>query len=447
VLVRSLGNDETLYAVNAHKLLMPASNMKIVTLAAAAERLGWDYQFETTIVARGPIADGALAGDLVVIGSGDPSLTSLDGRADRVFGEWAERLKQLGVRAVAGEVIAGEPAGEAGAEEDRTLGFGWSWDDLPDAYAAGVGTLQFNENMVRVTITPGPAVGDTAGVGVAPAGSGLTIVNSVSTSAADGASSIGARRFPGSPRLELRGAVRLGSAPTVLSVSVDDPALFFVTALRAALIADGIDIRGPSVTERATGRPASPQASSPVTPVATYRSPPLSALALRLMKNSQNQYAETLLKAVGAAAGPRTADSGRAAAQATLAAWGVPDGEVIQRDGSGLSRYDYVTPAAIVAILTHVDRIERLRGPFEAALPVAGRDGSLADRMKGTPAEGNARAKTGSMSNVRALSGYVTAADGEPLVFAIIANNFEVSADLAVKAIDAIVGRLARFRR
>jgi D-alanyl-D-alanine carboxypeptidase/D-alanyl-D-alanine-endopeptidase (penicillin-binding protein 4) len=134
-------------------------------------------------------------------------------------------------------------------------------------------------------------------------------------------------------------------------------------------------------------------------------------------------------------------------AQTILERWGVPAGALIQRDGSGLSRYDYVTPEALVTILTHIDRDDRLRGPFEASLPIAGHDGSLSNRMKGTPAEGNARAKTGSMSNVRALSGYVTTADGEPLAFAIIANNFEVPADAITGATDAIVVRLAAFRR
>ena len=164
------------------------------------------------------------------------------------------------------------------------------------------------------------------------------------------------------------------------------------------------------------------------------------------MKVSQNLYAETFLTTLGAAS-PATAASGRTTVQAVLARWGVAAGGLIQRDGSGLSRYDYVTPEALVTILTHVDRDPRLRGPFEAALPIAGRDGGLSNRMKGTPAEGNARAKTGSMSNVRALSGYVKTADGEPLVFSIIANNFETPADVITKAADAIVVRLATFKR
>src|SRR5262249_55835270 len=151
--------------------------------------------------------------------------------------------------------------------------------------------------------------------------------------------------------------------------------IFFVNALRRALVAHGIDVRGPAVDiDEITDRPPRDAAL-----VATYRSPPLSSLAVRLMKNSQNLYAETFLKAVGAAAGTPSFAGGRARVQATLESWSVGAGDLIERDGSGLSRYDFVTPGGLVTILTHVDRDERLRGPFEASLPIAGRDGSLAN--------------------------------------------------------------------
>jgi D-alanyl-D-alanine carboxypeptidase/D-alanyl-D-alanine-endopeptidase (penicillin-binding protein 4) len=439
VLVRSAQTGEALYALNARRLLMPASNMKLVTLAAAAERLGWDYTYETTVRAAGSIEDGVLQGDLVVVGSGDPSIGTADGMAGRLFAGWAERLRSAGIRVVDGRVV-----GNDNRFDDERLGFGWSWDDLADDYAAGVSALQFNENAVRVTIAPGLAAGEPASYAVAPTGSGLTIENDVTTAAADATASITASRLPGSMRLRLRGAIPLGAAPMSRAVSVDNPTLFFVTALRDALIAHGIDVRGPAVD----GDVAQPVGSCPADAQATlisYRSPPLSVLAARLMKSSQNLYAETFLKTMGAEAGTPTAPGGRAVEQNVLAAWRVPDGELIVRDGSGLSRYDYVTAETLVDILMHIDRDERLRGPFEGALPVAGRDGTLAARMKGTAAEGNARAKTGAMSNVRALSGYVTAADGQPLIFSILANNFEAPPDVITAAIDAIVVRLATF--
>ena len=183
-------------------------------------------------------------------------------------------------------------------------------------------------------------------------------------------------------------------------------------------------------------------------PIISDNSAPLSTLAVRLMKISQNLYAESFLKSLAAAPGVvPTAAAGWKAAAATLERWGVPPGALIQRDGSGLTRYDFVTPDTLVTILTHVDRDIRLKEPFVSSLPIAGRDGTLANRMKATPAEGNARAKTGSMTAVRGLAGYVTSADGEPLVFSILANNFDSPAATINSATDAIVVRLAAFKR
>jgi D-alanyl-D-alanine carboxypeptidase/D-alanyl-D-alanine-endopeptidase (penicillin-binding protein 4) len=439
VLVKSLKNDETLYERNANKLMMPASNMKIVTLAAAAEKLGWDYRYQTQLYAAGRVDGGTLQGDLVVAGNGDPSLVAADGMADRVFADWADRLKQRGIRTISGRVI-----GDDNGVEEPALGLGWMWDDVPTEDSTSVGALQYNENALRVTVSPGPSAGDSAGISLSVGSSGLTIVNAVMTAAAGTATSISIHRLPGSTTLGLRGSIAVGAAPSGLAVSVDNPTQFFVDALRAALVANGIDVRGPAVD-------IDEIADAPVTrsaPIVSYQSPPLSTLAVRLMKISQNLYAETFLKTVGAAPGVvPTAAAGWNAARTILERWGVAPGALIQRDGSGLTRYDFVTPEALVTILTHVARDPRLKDPFEASLPIAGRDGTLANRMKGTAAEGNARAKTGSMTAVRGLSGYVTSADGEPLAFSILANNFDTPPATITATEDAIVIRLAQFRR
>jgi D-alanyl-D-alanine carboxypeptidase/D-alanyl-D-alanine-endopeptidase (penicillin-binding protein 4) len=444
VLVTSLakpGDDETLYSVHARTLLMPASNMKIVTLAATAARLGWDFHYETRILAAGPIEGGVLHGDLIVVGSGDPSIGSRDGSATHVFDAWADNLKGLGLRRVEGRII-----GDDNRFEDETLGAGWTWDDLSEGYAAGIGALQFNENSVRATIAPGVAAGDEAIVSVDPPGSGLVVHNRLTTTAAGSTPAIDAYRLPGSSQLELRGSVPLGSAPTTHTLSVDNPTQFFVTVLRHTLIAHGVGVDGPAVDiDDITDRPSRDGA----TVLFYHRSPPLSMLATTLMKVSQNLYAETFLKTVSAVAGTGagTANGGRAAVRETLHGWGVEDGGLIMRDGSGLSRYNYVTPQTLVTILTHVDGDKVLRDAFESALPIAGRDGTLSKRMAGTPAEGNAHAKTGSIANARALSGYVTDADGERLVFSIIANNFETPASMIEQTSDQIVVRLAQFTR
>jgi D-alanyl-D-alanine carboxypeptidase/D-alanyl-D-alanine-endopeptidase (penicillin-binding protein 4) len=227
-------------------------------------------------------------------------------------------------------------------------------------------------------------------------------------------------------------------------VSVDNPTLYFATALRAGLIANGIDVRGAAID--ADDLDVAP-APGDAMPLVSHQSPPFSTLAATLMKYSQNQYAETFLKSIGAAGGAGTAAAGRAAVRSILENWRIPSAGLIQTDGSGLSRYNYATADTFVSILSHVHRDERLRGPFEAALPVAGRDRALENRMKGTPAEGNARIKTGSMANVRAMSGYVQTADGDTLAFAILANNFDAPTSTIIAAADAIVVRLAGFRR
>ncbi len=439
VLVRSLANDETLYSVNAGKLFMPASNMKIVTLAAAADRLGWDYRYDTRLFASAPVADGVLRGDLLVVGSGDPSIVDSADPSARVFDQWAERLAAGGLRRIDGRLVA-----DGRAFQGERLGAGWTWDDLAEGYAAGIGGLQYNENQVRATIAPGLAVGDAVIVSLEPAASGLLLHNELTTTPADTAASVEARRLPGSNDVELRGSVPMGSAPRVRALSVDNPALFFASVLRHTLIAHGIDVRGPAVD---AGDLRDAPSRERATLLLQHRSPPLSELGIALMKISLNYDAETFLKTMGAVEGTPTIDRGREAVRPIVEGWGVEAGGLIMRDGSGLSRYNYVTPATLVAILTHVDRDRRLRDPFVATLPIAGRDGTLARRMAGTRAENNARAKTGSLSNARALSGFVNTADGEPLVFSILANNFDTAAPLIEQTADAIVVRLAEFSR
>ena len=225
---------------------------------------------------------------------------------------------------------------------------------------------------------------------------------------------------------------------------VDNPTIYFVSELRKVLIANGIEVRGPAVD--IDDLPDAP-ASADQLPLLVHRSPPLSALAERLMKFSQNQYTETLLKTLGAAMAEPTFEGGRAVVRQVAESWGVTAGELVLADGSGLSRYNLVTPQALVTILAHVDHDVTLKEPFAAALPIAGRDGTLADRLKDTPAEGNVRAKTGSFANARSVAGYARTADGEPIAFAIIANNFGIPAAAIDQVTDDIITRLVQFRR
>lgn len=437
IVIRSLDSGDILYSLNPRKLLTPASTMKIVTLAAAAERLGWDYAYETQVLGVGAIDFGFLDGDLLVVGSGDPSMDDWTGEGTRLFQSWAERLKALGVRTVSGRIV-----GDDDAFDDEGLGAGWAWDDLGMSYAASTGALQFNQNTAQISVRPGSEEGAPAEVKVVPDWAGVRLRNLIRTAPADIAGELSIRLGGRGSFLELRGSVALNGG-TVRNVAVENPTKYFVSGLLGTLTASGIDVRGGAVD---VDDLATPIRRSDGSPLLTHRSTSLAALAGTMMKLSQNMYAETLLKTLGrVASGTGSTEAGRRAVQETLDGWGIDRAGMQMADGSGLSRYNLMAPETLVAVLTNAYRQDRLRVPFLASLPVAGRDGTLADRMKGTPAEGNARAKTGSMSSVRALAGYVRTADNVPLAFAVIANNVGAATDVVEETMDAIVVELAAF--
>lgn len=433
--VESLRDGRLLYAQNDAKLMLPASNMKLITLAVAADRLGWDFRFETRLEATGPIADGVLHGDLVATGGGDPSIGSHDSGPAPEFVHWADQLRNAGVQRVEGRVI-----GDDGAFDDAGLGPGWSWDDLGAGYAAPSGALSYNENAAILRITPGRSPGDPVAIEIAPPGHGLNVVNELRTGPADSPAAVTLERIPGRAVLVARGTTPAGAPAIARNAAVDDPTRFFVEALRLALAERGIHVAGGSWD--ADDLPA-PPASSDRRLIARAESLPLSGLAGYFMKESQNFYAETFLKALGrAAAGVGTTESGRRVVTDMLISWGVPADAFVVVDGSGLSRYNYLSAATVVTVLRRMWADDRLRGPFAASLPVAGHDGTLESRMRGTALDARVQAKTGTLSNVRALSGYLEAKSGRRLVFSIIANHFTAP----TAQIDAVVERaLARL--
>ena len=222
-----------------------------------------------------------------------------------MFDDIAERLKQLGIRTIAGRIV-----GDDHALDDQMLGFGWSWDDLADDYAAGVSALQFNENAVRATVAPGPAVGDSAAVSLSVSGSGLTIVNAVTTGAPGSPPTITVHRLAGHTRLEFRGSIPLGAAAANPTVSVDNPTLFFVTALRNALIAHGIDVHGPRWMSTRSRR-AAPAGATRCCRINRRRSRPRAPAD---ESQPEPMRGNAFLKTMGAAAGDgRSGRSNRAA--------------------------------------------------------------------------------------------------------------------------------------
>lgn len=417
--VKSLDSGKILYSLNPGTLMMPASNMKILTLAATAETLGWDFCFKTRLESTAPIDNGVLKGDLFLVGGGDPTINGRDNRAEHLLDEWAGALKAAGITRIDGNLV-----GDGSAFEPNGLGQGWSWDYLQYGYAAPASALEFNENTATLTIAPGANPGDQAKLELS-ADTGLGIIHHVMTGAAGSPESIDYERLPNDHWLDVAGSIAVDAKPVTRDVAVSNPTRYFARMAFNGLTARGIAITGLPLdrTDQTVLEPG------PRRVLVESLSPPLRDIAKTMMKASQNLYAETLLRTVG-----------KQKAHDVLAAWNIPDGTFVQADGSGLSRYDYVTADVIVTILERMFKDPRHRDPFTSALPIAGADGTVASRLKNTRAQANALVKTGSISNVRALSGYVRTRTGETLAFSILANAFTVSpatvnwiADLAVE--------------
>ena len=430
--IRSLATGATLYEHDAGKLMMPASTLKLLTLAVAADRLGWEYSYDTSLWHSGTIIEGVLHGDLVVIGSGDPTLDDWDGKATMQFADWAGRLKALGIRRVEGRVL-----GNDNAFDDLGYAPGWSWDDLAASYAASVGGLQFNENTAILTIRAGAA--GAAPISVDPPFAPVEIRNHLgTTSPAPGPVQV----LSTGSALEVNGSP--GPWPQARRVAVANPTLYFTRAFRSRLLAEGIDVSGPAEDVDELSTPI----DGLLTHVTTSSSPPLREFSQTRMKMSQNLFAESLVKTLGIRSAAQGATAaGVAAIRETALAWGVAADELAIVDGSGLSRYNLMTARAMTTVLAHVTSDDRLKDAFMRSLPVAGLDGTLQGRMRGTRAAGLVRAKTGSFGNARALSGVVETLDRETLVFTIVANNYNTSPAAIDAATDAIVVALADFRR
>jgi len=383
VLIVNPRTGDTLYSKNAGKLFMPASNLKIITGAAALTLLGPEYTYKTTFLTNGERRDSLLDGDLLVIGRGDPTVSDrMRVLATTVMDALADSLRAHGIRQVTGSI-----ARVGNAFPDSIYGYGWQWDDLGEYYGAGVDELIFNEGMAPTTLRPPP---DT-----------------------------------------VRDSLYSGPAK--------DPAKAYLDALKDGLVRKGIKLDG-GVMDSILPTPFK------MDTVFVLTSPPLRDILPAMMKKSQNQIAEIMLRTIGLErTGIGKADSARRIVGDQLLAWGVqPDGFII-RDGSGLSDSDLLTPETIVRVLDRIQR-DTAFATYYNALPIAGVDGTLDKRMKGTPAEGNVHAKTGTLAKARNLSGYVTTADGERLIFSILANNWTTPSSAVTGIADQIAAALAAYR-
>jgi D-alanyl-D-alanine carboxypeptidase/D-alanyl-D-alanine-endopeptidase (penicillin-binding protein 4) len=428
--VVSLDRNEVLYERNSRKLMRPASNTKLLTSAAALLTLGQDHVFQTRILADSLRADGSVEGPLYIKGFGNPDLTTAD------LDSMIQQLKAIGIRSISGNIVA-----DASWFDDLYWGTGWMWDDEPDSDAAGVSALSVNKNCVKVSVIPAKSPGGGVQVIIDPPTSYVSLTNTARTVADTALIPLEVTRLYKERlnTLVVSGEITAGKDTVIRRTTVWRPELYAATLLKERLEASGITVRGqPTIG-----------VTLPWSRELAYHHWPLDTMIVNLNKVSDNLSAENTLKSVSVARGgiPGSAKHGLFQVNETLAELGIDTTQYFIVDGSGVSHYNLLTAETLVQLLTAMTRKSEIFPLYYKSLPIAGVDGTLEKRMRGTRAEGNLRAKTGSLTGISNLSGYVTTADGEHLVFSMLMQNFILPIRLYRNAQDQIGALLAGFRR
>ena len=412
--------------------------MKLYTVAAGLDRLSPDFRFVTSVYAPAkPDGNGVIKGDLTIYGRGDPSIAARfnSGNYFKGIDDLAARIAAAGVKRVEGDLV-GDETYFIGPQ----YGSGWEWEDLQWYYGAEVSALTVNDNALDLFVKPGAQVGAPAVITTGPPDPLLRIVNKVVTGARGTRRDLNAYRALAGDELEITGSIALDDKGYTGGIGISRPALLFAYLLRASLSQRGVTVKGKTRTIDA--RPAAGFVVQPnsavVSPgsarveIASMQSVPFSVIAAQTLKPSQNLYTEIILRTLGTVVPPavstpnidRTSESdGLEVVKTFLREAGVNPSSLVLSDGSGLSRNDMITAEATIQLLTYMHR-HRYASVFRDALPIAGVDGTLRNRFKGTPAENNLRAKTGTLSSANSLSGYVRDAAGEELAFSIMVNNY-----------------------
>ncbi|WP_028566826.1 D-alanyl-D-alanine carboxypeptidase/D-alanyl-D-alanine endopeptidase [Salisaeta longa] len=441
VLVVDAATGDTLYARNAQARFVPASNIKLFTTAAALQVLPPDFRYETTLYSTGRVKDGVLHGDLYVRGSGDPSFGSqASGAPLHPLRTWAAALKAQGIRQVAGDVI-----GDDNVFTDETLGRAWAWSDLLYYYAAETSGLSFYDNIVDLTVA-GQQVHAPGRLSWAPLQTDyVSFVNRSLTTA--GTFDEDYARHGRGNRFVVRSKVPAGRVERE-ELAVRNATRYTAHVFREVLLSEGISVQGRALD---VDRLPQPPAYDTMQVVDRWPSPPLPALVREINHESNNLYAEHLLRTVGryvasdTLEAPRGSDArGIAVVEHALRTLGVRPGAVRMADGSGLSRQNLATPAAFVTLLAAMRAAAPpVQTAFFSSLPAGGRSGTLAYRLQAPMVAGNVRAKTGSLTGVSALSGYIERSSRAPILFSILANHYTVDGSRVRAAQDALLRRIA----
>ncbi len=446
-----LKNGEELYGRNAGKSLIPASNLKLYTTAAALDQLGPDFQYATDVFIDGPIQSGILNGNLIVKGSGDPSIGSrfFEGDHESVFRSWAQEILNAGIRHIEGDII-----GDDDIFADEPLGPGWSWDDELFYYSAEVGGLVYNENCVDFDIVAS-TLDSPATIEWFPKTSYVTVLNETRTTARKTSIDEGYYRQREGNDFRISSLVPLGKTDNE-SLTIYNPSKYFVHVLREVLVSEGIVVSGQAVdVDDLSIKPF--YKNETYQKLLTHKSPPLSVIVKQINKDSNNLLAEQVLKSIpiystlahqNNISGPATFRQGVRAAKHSLVKALVDTARIVMVDGSGLSRLNLVTPEMTTELLRFMwnHDNEKVKQAFIDSLPIGGVDGSLKYRYRKGAARKKVKAKTGFVSHARTLSGYVPSKNGKQLAFSLMANHYTIDTREVNNVQDQIINFLAKTR-
>jgi serine-type D-Ala-D-Ala carboxypeptidase/endopeptidase (penicillin-binding protein 4) len=439
LLVVDAVTGETLYENNADKYFVPASNMKLLTTALALDTLGVDYRFRTTLETNGVLsADGKLKGDLLLVGRGDPNLSNrkfpfdtkeeFDGPPEKALGEMADLLVARGVKEISGDIVGDDSYFPRERYPD-----GWEIDDMVWEYGAAISAIVVDDNTVTLTLTPGEKAGEAVQAAVEPTTPDFVLRNEVITTGAKEKEDLRLTREPGASTVVVSGTLPARSLLRKLVLAIQEPAEHAATLLARLLSERGVKMDGKT---RAQHDPDPSEASRTV--LVEHFSIRLGDAVKLVNKISQNLHTEVLLRTAAR-------QSGRWSDPEDLlkfprdfyAKIGIREDDVLQTDGSGLSRHDLVTPRAFVTLLQYAEK-QKWFPEYYTSLPIAGVDGTLNERMKEAAIAGRIHAKTGSVAHVRTLSGFGETIGGRRLIFSFMSNNLEAKNHEVRDALDGL---------
>jgi len=441
--VRLGTTPQMIYQQNADVLMTPASNLKLFTTSAALDRLGPEFKFKTRLLVKPVPGTGEV--DAVIVGDGDPSfgdaelLKKFNWDVDTVYKTWAAKLKERGYTKVRNVVIDDSVFDQDFVHPD------WPTDQLHKRYVAGVGGMNLNANCIDFYIAPG-VVGERVSFTPVPDTKYAPVDN---TCVYGNESAIWLSRAAAYDRIILKGVARRGGTTLPVSVTVMDPPMFAAQVFSETLAASGVTMSGRVVRDRSF-RPFVDrnQLGLISTTVVAIHETPLEQVLARANKDSMNLYAESLCKRLGfAASGEGTWATGTREMGAFLQKVGVPATSFRLVDGSGLSKTNKVTAGAIVKVLAH-DFAGPNKKLYLGTLAIAGVDGTISDQFRGTDLKGRVFAKSGYVSGVSCLSGYLHASDDQWYAFSVLINNITGGGkeirERVVKAVDDYTKESAR---